>query len=472
MQINLKHKNILVGLLLFLAMIARFWKMEYIPFQNDTDEVAHILAGQSLWEGKGPISWSSFYYEGELIAESVNIGDPAKATNYLILSKPWFDHPPLLALISGGFVKLFGYHFPSLPPSLLFRLPMLAISFGSLLLLYLISKHFFGYYPAIFSLILASFSPAFIFGQRMLIGENLFTFFALLSVYLAISVKNTSSRLPLLILLAVLSGLTKVTGLIVLPLVGFYLAFTKQYKTLIYYLTISLLLFALIYGLYGWLIDWQQFQTMLSLQGRRFIGFANPANLFAHPNFIHLRDAEVFFTSDFSYYLIFILGVAGLLIYNHTLAPFLTIAVFGHWLLLWITSAEFSPLNWYKIPLFVWFAIASGAVFKSGRYFILTILIVISTINNFGLTRDILSPRPDGADLRLFLILVFGPLLAVILKPQLVKKISATLLVVALFAYTISSLYIVDKFYDSLCNNQVCPLPLLTTKEILKNLHD
>lgn len=457
-------------LILSLGLLFRFWKMEYLPFQNDSDELAHVFAGQSLWEGKGPISWSSFYYEGPLVHSSATLGEKDKASLYFIFIKPWFDHPPLLALIQGGLAKLTGFDFPSMPPSLLFRLPTLVFSGFTLGLVFLLSRHWFGFYPALFSLSLLAFSPVLILGQRMAVGENLFIPLNLAVVYLMVSAKNlTGKRLAIMVFLTVLSGLTKVTGLAVMALVAGYLLMKNYWRGLIIYLTASLGLFALVYGLYGYFIDWSQFMIMFKLQSHRFIGLANPVNLLAKPWLISFKGLLPEFWHDFSYYAILLLAFGGLWLGKGISWRFTNLTVFISWLSIWLTASEFSDLNWHKLPLFIWLTIAAAGVIKAKKYWLTSVLMVMTVINNWGLVRNIEHPRPDGLYIRLVVGLIFAGLFWWLLKGKLASRLAAATLVLVMAVYALSAGVVIDGYYDAACRDQVCPLPQITTTGIIKN---
>lgn len=117
------------------GMVARFWKMEFVPFQNDADELAFVYAGQSMLEQGIPISWSSFSYDEKYHYSYETTGDKSYNTEgEITFIKPWFDHPYLLSLLQGLWTEAWGYRFPSAPPSLLVRVPMLALALATLVL--------------------------------------------------------------------------------------------------------------------------------------------------------------------------------------------------------------------------------------------------------------------------------------------------------------------------------------------------
>lgn len=341
-------QSISFTIVLVLAIVVRFWKIEYLPFQSDWDEYAYIFAGQTLIESGIPTSISTFTHDYNSDTSQLPTAKLAERLDLnikgsYILVEPWFDHPPLLPLITGGWVKLFGYSFPSHIPSLIYRLPILLFSGLTLALIFLISKHFFGFFGGLFSLIIFGFSPSLIIIQRMVVGENLFIPFLLLALYLALKQKY----LFIQIIVTVLAGLSKITGLAAIPIVGFYYLLNRQYKKTFIYIIGSLAIFLGIYGLYGYLIDWPQFIQMLKTQSFRLLGWTNPAFILSHPGF-HQKVIL-----DLSYYLILLLGITSLFIKDSLNNRFLSFSVFGSLILVWLTSMETAMLGWYKLPLFI-----------------------------------------------------------------------------------------------------------------------
>lgn len=457
------HQKLLLTLVLFLAIFVRFWKIEYLPFQSDWDEYAYIFAGQTLIETGVPTSVTTFaddYGKPSNQLPSADLKNPVELNikgSYLLV-EPWLDHPPLLPLISGGFTKLFGYTFPSHIPSLIYRLPMLALSSITLYLIFLISKHFFKFWGGLFSLILFGFSPSLIIIQRMIVGENLFLPFLLLTLYLALKQK------PLLpqIIFTVLAGLSKITGLVTIPIVGFYYLLKKQYLKTVIYVFSSLGLFTLTYSLYGYLLDWPQFIHMLKTQSFRLLGWTNPAFIFSHPGFHQTA------IMDMSYYLILLLGIASLFIKDSLNNRFLSFSIFGSILLIWLTSAEDAMLGWYKLPMFIFLSITAGRLVKIKFQLPLIIILTITIINNYGLIRFANHPFPEFWPFRLVVSLPLAIIFSLSLFPKIKPIIKKSLITGLLTLYIFLSFYIIDRYYDSICENKHCPLPMITFTKLLK----
>lgn len=512
-----------VWLLLAAALFLRFWQIEYIPFQNDADELAYVYAGQSLLERGTPISWSSFQYPEENIIEVTTVDSgPVNPEEPITLVGPWFDHPFLLPLLQGAWVKAWGYGFISVPPSLLIRLPMLVISGVTLWLVYALARELYGHRAGLFSLALISFSPVFIFGQRMVTGENVYVPMMLAAVYLAIRVEKSPSfaslesqavqahqswrrakedfsastlleayrqfsRLKLQtvrrffwpILLAGTAGLAKVTGLLAIPVLACYFIFQRKYLRADIIAGAALFVFGLLYFGYGYLLGWEEFLRMLELQSHRFLGWSNPAFLLSHPGFHH------FVVYDLSYYVILLLGMASFVItHKDRKDTWLFASIIGSVALVWITSAEQDHLGWYKLSLFTLLAIASGGVVQQAldvasnastvvRNLMMPLVLLWLTVGtNIGLVRFNESPLPENETLRLvvigLLMISFAPLVLPLkdrLKASLLKA-SLVLVVIVLF---VQGFYIADNYYAGFCDDRTCPNPEVTVRGLVKN---
>ena len=223
----LSSNSVQIFLVLIIAASFRLWQFEYIPFQSDGDELAYVFAGQSLLETGVPSSWSSFSYPEQYSLGKISLGDEKfYANGDFEFVKPWLDHPPLLAIISGAWVKLFGYSFPSIPPSMVVRFPTVILSIFTLFLTYCVAKKEFGHKAGILSISLLALSPSIIFAQRMLVGENWVVPLLLIAI-LSIQYKK---NIAIPIILAVLAGLIKITGLLVIPVVFLGLFQERKYS--------------------------------------------------------------------------------------------------------------------------------------------------------------------------------------------------------------------------------------------------
>lgn len=456
---DLKNWQILlIILLLSTSVFLRFWKIEYVPYPDDADELAQIYAGQSLFTYGTPISWSSFAYtDSQWLrgpAESSTVNKPASYT----FIRPWFDHSFLLPIVVGGWSLLGGYEFPSIPPALWYRLPMLVASAASLILIYLISKKLFGFWAGVFSTIIIGFSPSLIFIQRMVVSENFIALFVLLALYFYIEKRS----LAMIIIASVLAGLTKVTGLVIVPIIFFALLHDKEYKKAFAYTAITIAIAVGLYLLYGFSIDSQEFFVALKNQSSRLLGWFNPAFIFASPGF----QTKEFL--DYSYYLILFLGISIFWTSQHEKAKVIMSSIIIMYLTIWVTSAEQDMLGWYKIPLFCVLAIAAGSVFSFKKYFLPTFLLAVTFFNNLGIVRYPVNPLPEAQILRVIVgLLLLISFAYIYFQPKVKIKIIGIVVVSCL--YIGQSFYIIDTYYEALCRDRICSTPLVTLNTVIKD---
>jgi hypothetical protein len=303
-------------------------------------------------------------------------------------------------------------------------------------------------------------SPSFIFAQRMVVGENLYVPLVLGAWYLAVKNKHWA----LIVGLCVLAGLSKITGLIGVPLLAYYYLTNKQWQKAAIFVAASLGIFLAIYIPYGWLIDWDQFLNMNVRQSFRLLGWGNPAFIFSHPGF-HMRSLL-----DASYYLILFAGMLPVMLFTKggKIPQVLIAAIFAGIALIWVTSTEQDMLGWYKIFLFSVLSIAAGslALFKAQIPWLL--LWGVAIVNNLNLVRYAQSPYPDHQLVRLAISGLIGVmLLLLLLENKLQKKIIPVLIGILLIANIAVSAYVTDKYFEAFCFDIHCPIPRVTLKSFL-----
>jgi hypothetical protein len=457
------HHIFLITILLVAALFIRFWRYEYIPFQSDGDEMAYVFAGQSWLETGIPHSWSVFTLPGRQEWQTLRLGDEAKnAADTFTFVYPWFDHPPLMPLLQGLWTKAWGYSFPSMVPSAIIRMPMLVFSLMTLILTYLVSRHFFGIKAGIITLTLMAFSPSLVIGQRMVTGENISIPLLLMSLYLLIRKKPV----VLAIGLNALAGLAKITGLLAIPVTVLYLVVYKRYREAVIVGVGSMILFVGLYGWYGFSINGEQFLLALQAQSYRFMGWSNPVFLLSHPGFRYTTML------DMSYYLILFLGLAPFLTIPLTLKKevFWGLAIIGALVLIWLSSAEQDMLGWYKLPLFTFLSITSGYSFYLNQgNLVFLLLLLITILANVGLVRYPEHPLPHPLLMRsvisLGLMMITGSYLAWLwLKRDQIKHF---LIVALLGLYMMGGFYAIHQHYQVLCKDTTCPIPLLSFRELI-----
>lgn len=454
---SLSFSQFLIIFLFFLAFFVRFWKVEYFPLADDGDEMAYIFAGQSLWERGVPISWSSFERPEEQIVDETVENHTVQTTEEFTLVQPWFDHLFFVPLVMGGFSELLGYHFPSMPPALLYRLPILLLSMGSLFLFYKIAEKMFDNTTALIVFILLAFSPAFIFIQRMLVAENFILFFLLLSYYFY----QLKRPMWMLVIPAFLAIVTKLTGVIVVPIIFTAFFLDKRYKEGLYFAITTIVLAIAACFIYGYSINLSEFLNATLKQSHRLLGWSNPVFLFSHPGFYNK------IMMDFSYYLILIVGLSLWFIPIDKQNKFLLSMQVLLFSLIWATSAEQDMLGWYKILWFVSLALSAGAFIKQKRYEVIAIFLSLTILNNIGIVRYPTTPLPDTQLLRAG-VAAFVIVAAFFMYSFAKNEWKKNVFIVISALYVLQSVYITQFYFAALCKDRNCSTPLVTLNSVLK----
>lgn len=452
-------KLLLLLVVLGAAFFVRFWKFEYLPYVTDGDELAYVFAGQSLVQYGVPISWSSFEMKelNWMSAAPTLIGVESKEV--FTFNRPWLDHMYFIPVWSGVQSTLAGYLFPTIPPALFYRLPFIFCSWITIVLVFLIARKHFGFYPAIGAVILAGMSPMLFIGQRMVVSENILTIWFLLAYYFY----QEKQSVWYLVIITCLAAITKITGAVLLPLLVVAFLLEKKYKTAALFAVSSVLGIAILIGVYAAHLDWNTFWVLIHKQSFRLIGWSNPAFLFSHPGF-HTKSVL-----DFSYYMLL---TGGLAIFNiqkekeYSMLKFWIIILFA---VIWLTGAEQDMLGWYKLPVFSFLTIASASLFKEKLYLPLLLLLITTVISNLGLVRFPGHEFPEALNLRL--VVASGILLYLIVEYTGFKKELQKYLVVALLLiYVMQGFYIADQYFSALCKDRICPTPTITLKSFVSKL--
>ncbi len=454
-----RNQQLLLLLLLLAGTVIRFWKIEYVPMANDADELAYIYAGQALYAYGEPISWSSFTYDDntwqEMDVDSSTVNKQSRET----FVRPWSDHPLLLPVITGSLSVAAGYTFPSIPPALLFRLPMLLFAVGTLYLVFRVTRHLLGYWPALFATALVAGSSALALIQRMVVGENVVIFCVLLALFLYLEKKN----LVWAGVVAVLAIHAKVIGIIVVPIIALALALENKWKQAVVFGVITTVCAVGSLVAVGMSLSGESYIEALQNQSFRLLGWSNAASNLAKPGF---QNYEFL---DFSYYALLILGFTGPFLSKKAYSKKLVAGVILAFVaLVWMTSAEQSWLGWYKIPLFVTLGIGSAFWIAEKKYLLPLVLISISLVNNLGLVRYPASPLPTTELLRGVVVLLFVGVFAALIWLQK-QKYQAVALGLVICVYLAQALFVSHKFFEARCSDtSSCAVPLVTVRSILQ----
>jgi len=280
----------LIFILLCAILILGYKLREYSyasvpPPREDADEYAFAWAGLSLIKGEKPTAWSQFPQSyNDVKTVQLNI-DHTREGNVLLLDftlvKPWFDNPPLLGLITGGYAYLKGAR-ELVDTSVIFlRRPMLKMSLLVILAVYLLAKKLFNEKVGVLAAFLYSITPVIVISSRVAIAENAYVLTFLVSLILALYwlEKNKILYWHLACLLAGVSFYFKISALAVfLSLFIFVLLYGRSKKIVLIKIAALYLFLTLAgYVLYGAIFGWKEFINVLINQTGRFYGASSEA---------------------------------------------------------------------------------------------------------------------------------------------------------------------------------------------------
>lgn len=176
-------------IILFLGFYLRYREYQSIPFAGQSlDEYSYAWVGLSLIEMGYPVGISGLPSYEKLRYEYINPdyiyqsglveGKP------LMINYPWFDHPPFLGLLTGGYAYFHGARNFADVSLAVIRKPMILLSVISLSLVILIAWSLSGRIGAIWAGGIYAVSGLVIVSSRMIQGENGWLPFYLFVVWL------------------------------------------------------------------------------------------------------------------------------------------------------------------------------------------------------------------------------------------------------------------------------------------------
>ncbi len=380
-----KLKVILVIFILAVALILKLHNYSIYPQRGATsDEYSYSFQGISLWIKHLPISWSAFTAYRHRYDLTIN-------KIYFPMVYPYFDHPPLNALLVGGWSILFGQdNFLKVDLRTVRLLPII-LSMVSAVFVFLLAKKLYGYKTGIFALLIYTTATIFVINGRVVLAENLLTPLFLLATYL-FSLWSKSINYKKAILIGLLCGLsfwTKELG-IALFLAMLYLFISEKAglkKTLT--MVLIVLLSITLYIAYGFYFDKEVFLQILFLQSGRVIGPETFTYILSTPIIVN----KVFYDGWYFFGFISLF----LSFFDYKKNKTVLVPAFFYLLALIFALTVGGEMGWYIIPLFPFMAIASANLlvegFRQKNWYVFVMLLFAGLAEikllyeaNFGLT--------------------------------------------------------------------------------------
>ena len=282
----------LLVLILALALVLRLHDYTAAPRPSDNvDELAWAWAGLSLLQDHSPTSWSYLpAYGATFPLREPDNGRLLPGVHH------WLDHPPLFALLIGGFAWLVGERQYSQVSDLAIRLPVIALSLLTLLLCFLLGRRVLGTAPALLGAAIFAVAPGAVLGSRLVESEALLAPMLLLALLLLqriLAQEGGRGSVALLLLLCALAPLVKVPGSAFGPIVAVVLASRGNWRLAGQAVAMSCL-GLLAYAWYGLAIDWRQFLAVIEAQSIRHAGLLSGYQFISSPSGFsdsaHLHD--------------------------------------------------------------------------------------------------------------------------------------------------------------------------------------
>lgn len=282
---------VVVAVVVVLGLLLRYHGLSRVPLPGESmDEYSNSWVGLSLIRLGVPVGRSGLLGYGENDYRYINVDGVFATTaggSPLEINKPWFDHPPGLGLITGGYAYLRGARVFEDTTARLIRIPMLGFSVMTMLGVYVLTKLIMGMGTARLALLLIATSPLIVVTSRMVQAEN-----ALVSLWLwsliFLKLYSDKKEVRWLLMGAIVAGLTtwfKVTGVaVVLSGLIILISNNKKWREGLKEAGVFGLIgaaFLSLFIIYGWVYDWDLFwKVWLSNSSRPYnIGFEAIFNL-------------------------------------------------------------------------------------------------------------------------------------------------------------------------------------------------
>lgn len=362
-----------------------------IPFPGESmDEYSFSWVGLSLIQLGTPVGISGIPGYKNYDHRYINVDNVFKSEargNTFPINAPWFDHPPVLGLITGGYAYSQGARVFEDTMVNFIRKPMIVLGTLSVLLLFIFIKNIFGTKEAIISSLIYATSPLAIISSRMVQAENLLIPIFLLSL-ITTYFYLTKQKTWILWLSAIIAGtslLVKLSGLsIILSNLFLILYFSNGFKktlpSLITYSVVSLS-FLIFFFSYGQAYDFDQFLSILSSNSNRVYSvgpnaFYDLLTVTRITAIRYLTDGW-FLAGIISAILLFVIPSDGKKKEMYILIPLI-----GYLIIFLLFGSE--PYGWYRFPFipFLFAAIARVLILtvKNPQYILPSFLILLLPI--------------------------------------------------------------------------------------------
>lgn len=431
-------KRLFILLILLLAILTignklRSFSYGSVPHPGEVaDEYSYGWVGLSLIEKGYPISWSTLLPYKSKTMEKINVDslyDKNPGTLPFPIVKPWFDHPPLFGLITGGYAYLKGAREFVDVSVILLRRPMLKIALLTTLLIFILAYRLYGIKVAYISSFLYSIIPTTVISSRLALMENGYIPIFLGSLILADMYFEKKKRIywisaVSIASLAVLFKFSAVVILLTLFLLALY-NIRKNRKFIFLSIGIGLVAPLLLFAVYGAVFNWQTFVDIFLANSSRFYGAGSEVVLQLIAQF---RLTTTKFLTDGW----LIAGWVSLLIVSFTEfkkskgGTIITISALSYLVIFILFGSE--SYGWYKYPFFPFLIICLARIleiiYEKGNIFIYTVFLFLPFGSSIHRLLGVVEFQKYVPLIRIFSLVFLGVFVLSMLK----KKESLSLL--------------------------------------------
>lgn len=355
--------------ILFLGNRLREFSYASVPNPGEVaDEYSFGWLGLSLLKEGYPVAWSGLPAYQDHDFQKINVDgifDVQPDRPAFSIDKPWFDHPPLFGLITGGYAYLKGAREYVDASVILLRRPLLKISLITTVLIFLLASRWFNSTTALLASLLYSVIPTTVISSRLALAENGYVPLFLGSLYLAdIYISKKKNVYWIMAVLAASGALLFKLSAVAILITLFFIALVfgkRKKKNLLKTVIIGLGVSLLAFGLYGAFYDWQTFVNVIFANTQRFYGAG--AEIFLQAVAQSRFTTTKFLTDGWvlaGWISLFVLAHAGwkkergvTIITLATLSYFVTFILFGG-----------ESYGWYKIPFYPFLVMSLAVLLK------------------------------------------------------------------------------------------------------------
>lgn len=453
----LSVKWLFVIFLFLLFCIIRLHNFDRIPETNHAEELLYGWSGIYLIETGVPQSWSTLDYPKSALVFDGIVGDPKGIYLPAKLYRPWLDEPPLYSLMAGGVAHLYGDDRTVVLPSSHTRVPSVLASLGTMLLIFLVSLKFFGYWPAVLGMTVYGTTQIFVFGSRLSVPENIFALAVVGGLLMAKKYQEKPKLwFPIVWgLMSAILGLMKPTGFFMAPLGMFLAAKEKRWRDSAIIIGITLLgVLGFIY--YGYSLDWNLFKTIIAIQGVRFAGWSGLAHMLTTPAY------DIFTISDGWYVFSLFAAIFYIFVGKKSKYVWLVALFFVYWMLVALFSGtEGDLLPWYRYPMFPTIAIFGGLMLyeliKRADFFGVSMIMGLMMTSRFFLMNAFRPTTPPNTFRIVFLLAVLPSLAYYLWKKRWLNNLSRFVAIAFLVLGVWYNVKYIYNAFEIRCESKTCP---------------